>query len=164
MASATVKPSIIKHDFQGKIFDSNCAEIDVEAIEMHQEDGKLQNEIKLVSVKKSRDELFLSGKGNWYQTYFINTASLKVVEEDIFGFWLTFLRLIPIWRNNIRVYLGVKTCEVFLCLVAIVKVRSIMLTSNLFPLLNYVTGECHRFLHRGWPQYTPKRRFQYRNV
>ena len=64
MASATVKPSIIKHDVQGKIFDSNSAEIDVEAIEMHQEDGKLQNEIKLVSVKKSRDELFLSGRGN----------------------------------------------------------------------------------------------------
>ena len=45
------------------------------------------------------------------------------------------------------VYLGVKTCEVFLCFVAIVRVRSIMLTS-LFSLF-YVTGECHRFLHRG---------------
>ena len=46
-----------------------------------------------------------------------------------------------------RVYLGVKTCEVFLCFVAIVRDRSIMLTS-LFSLF-YVTGECHRFLHRG---------------
>ena len=45
------------------------------------------------------------------------------------------------------VYLGVNTCEVFLCLVAIVKVRFIMLTS-LFSFF-YVTGECHRFLHRG---------------
>ena len=45
------------------------------------------------------------------------------------------------------VYLGVKTCEDFLCFVAIVRVRSIMLTSLLS--LFYVTGECHRFLHRG---------------
>ena len=45
------------------------------------------------------------------------------------------------------VYLGVKTCEVFLCFVAIVRVRAIML-SSLFSLF-YVTGECHRFLHRG---------------
>ena len=41
------------------------------------------------------------------------------------------------------VYLGVKTCEVFLCFVAIVRVRAIVLTS-LFSLF-YVTGECHRF-------------------
>ena len=47
-----------------------------------------------------------------------------------------------------RVYLGVKTCEVFLCFVAIVRVRAIVLTS-LFSLF-YVTGEGHRFLHRGW--------------
>ena len=46
-----------------------------------------------------------------------------------------------------RVYLGVKTCEVFLCFVAIVRVRAIVLTS-LFSLF-YVTGEGHRFLHRG---------------
>ena len=36
-----------------------------------------------------------------------------------------------------RVYLGVKTCEVFLCLVAIVKVRFIMLTSLFFFLLRH---------------------------
>ena len=45
------------------------------------------------------------------------------------------------------VYLGVKTCEVFLCFVALVRVRAIVLTS-LFSLF-YVTGEGHRFLHRG---------------
>ena len=49
---------------------------------------------------------------------------------------------------DFRVYLGVKTCEVFLCFVAIVRVRSIML-SSLFSLFFYVTCECHRFLHRG---------------
>ena len=36
----------------------------VEAIEMDWEDGKLQNNIKLVSIEKSRDELLISGKGN----------------------------------------------------------------------------------------------------
>ena len=46
-----------------------------------------------------------------------------------------------------RVYLGVRTCELFLCFVAIVRVRAIMLTS-LFSLF-YVTGEFHKFLHRG---------------
>ena len=45
------------------------------------------------------------------------------------------------------VYLGVRTCELFLCFVAIVRVRVIMLTS-LFSLC-YVTREFHRFLHRG---------------
>ena len=45
--------------------------------------------------------------------------------------------------KNFRVYLGVKTCEVFLYFVATVRVRSILLTS-LFSLF-YVTGECHTF-------------------
>ena len=52
---------------------------------------------------------------------------------------------------NSWIYLGVKTCEVFLCFVAIVRVRAIVLTS-LFSLF-YVTGECHRFLHRGWAKF-----------
>ena len=55
---------LFKLDVQGKVFDSNCVEMGVEAIEMDWEDGKLQNNIKLVSIKKSRDELFTSGKGN----------------------------------------------------------------------------------------------------
>ena len=36
----------------------------VEAIEMDWDDGKLQNNIKLVSIERSRDELFIFGKGN----------------------------------------------------------------------------------------------------
>ena len=44
-------------------------------------------------------------------------------------------------------YLGVRTCELFLCFVAIIRVRAIMLTSLLS--LFYVTGEFHRFLNRG---------------
>ena len=49
--------------------------------------------------------------------------------------------------NLFWVYLGVRTCELFLCFLAIVRVRVIMLTS-LFSLF-YVTREFHRFLHRG---------------
>ena len=61
------------------------------------------------------------------------------------------------------VYLGVKTCEVFLCFVAIVRVRPITLTS-LFSLF-YVTGECHRFLHRGWAVFLGwKQDFKFRAV
>ena len=47
-------------------------------------------------------------------------------------------------QGFLGVYLGVRTCELFLCFVVIVRVRAIMLTS-----LFYVTGEFHRFLHRG---------------
>ena len=47
----------------------------------------------------------------------------------------------------IGVYLGVRTCELFLCFVAIVRVTAIVLIS-LFSLF-YVTREFHRFLHRG---------------
>ena len=49
--------------------------------------------------------------------------------------------------NNFRVYLGVRTCEVFLCFVTIIFLGSIVLTS-LFSLF-YVTCERDRFLHRG---------------
>ena len=45
------------------------------------------------------------------------------------------------------VYLGVKTCEVFLCFVTIMFVLSFVLTS-LFSLF-YVTRVGDRFLHRG---------------
>ena len=61
-------------------------------------------------------------------------------------------------RENIRVYLGVKTCEVFLCFLA---------TGYYFPWLYcvefsvaslyslfYVTREFHRFLHRGWAEHS----------
>ena len=50
-------------------------------------------------------------------------------------------------QHDIGVSLGVRTCELFLCLVAIVRVRAFVLTS-LFSLF-YVTGEFHRFLHGG---------------
>ena len=51
-----------------------------------------------------------------------------------------------IWRL-FRVYLGVRTYEVFLCFLAIMFVRSIVLAS-LFSLF-YVTRQRNRFLHRG---------------
>ena len=49
--------------------------------------------------------------------------------------------------EKVRVYLGVRTCEVYLCFVTIMFVLSIVLTS-LFSLF-YVTREGDRFLHRG---------------
>ena len=58
-----------------------------------------------------------------------------------------FLPVVSAVCITIWVYLGVRTCELFLCFVAIVRVRVIMLTS-LFSLF-YVTGEFLRFLHRG---------------
>ena len=62
-----------------------------------------------------------------------------------------FVKLRKFSRNqlsaNNRVYLGVRTCEVFLCLVTIIFLGSIVLTS-LFSLF-YVTCERNRFLHRG---------------
>ena len=45
---------------QGAFFDSNCVEMGAEAVEMDKEDGKLQNDIRLVSTERSRDELFTS--------------------------------------------------------------------------------------------------------
>ena len=47
----------------------------------------------------------------------------------------------------VGVYLGVRTCEVFLCFVTIMFVLSIVLTS-LFSLF-YVTREGNGFFHRG---------------
>ena len=44
---------LFKLDVQGNVFDSNCVEMGVEAVEMDWEDGKLQNDIKLVSIEKS---------------------------------------------------------------------------------------------------------------
>ena len=52
------------HHVQGEVFDSNCVEMGVKAVDLACEDGKLQNNIKLLSIEKSRDELFTSGKCN----------------------------------------------------------------------------------------------------
>ena len=49
---------------QGTFFDSNCVEMGGQAVEMDWEDGKLQNNIRLVSIEKSRNELFTSGNTN----------------------------------------------------------------------------------------------------
>ena len=47
-------------------------------------------------------------------------------------------------------FLGVRTCELFLCFAPVVFFASIVLTS-LFSLF-YIIREFHRFLHRGWTQ------------
>ena len=71
-------------------------------------------------------------------------------------------------RENIRVYLGVKTCEVFLCFLA---------TGYYFPWLYcvefsvaslyslfYLTREFHRFLHRGWAEHSVGCKFRIQNL
>ena len=73
------------------------------------------------------------------------TCSIKRVNSNL------SLSRVFVYRK-LRVSLGVRTCELFLCFVAIVRVRAIVLTS-LFSVF-YVTGEFHRFLHRGGAQIT----------
>ena len=48
-------------------------------------------------------------------------------------------------NGKIGVYLGVRTCEIFRCFVAIVRLRVYYVEFFVF----FVTGEFHRFLHRG---------------
>ena len=64
-------------------------------------------------------------------------------KEDLACIFLSHV----LWIETGGVYLGVKTCEVFLCFVTIVFVLSFVLTS-LFSLF-YVTREGDRFLHQG---------------
>ena len=63
--------------------------------------------------------------------------------------------------QQLGVYLGVRTCELFLCLIPFVFLGFIVLTS-LFSLF-YVTGEFNRFLHRGWATIRPKESVAIRN-
>ena len=56
------KSQDFKHDAQGKVFDSNCVEMGVEAIEMDYEDGEHQNNMKLEPTEKSWEKLFTSGR------------------------------------------------------------------------------------------------------
>ena len=55
---------LLKHDVRVKFFDSNCVETGVEAAEMDLQYGKLSNDTKLMSIEKSRDELFTSAKAS----------------------------------------------------------------------------------------------------
>ena len=50
-------------------------------------------------------------------------------------------------RCKYRVYLDVKTCEVFLCFLAIIFLGSIVLTSQWLLCIHCFTREFHRFLH-----------------
>ena len=62
----------------------------------------------------------------------------------------------PSRNSTLWVYLGVRTCELFLCFAPFVFLGSIVLTS-LFSLF-YVTREFNRFLHRGWANLFSSRR------
>jgi len=54
---------------------------------------------------------------------------------------------VPETSRGFTMYLGVRTCEVFFCFVAIVMVR--VYCVDFFVLFVNVTGECCRFLHQG---------------
>ena len=66
---------LFKLDVQRKVFDSNCVEMGVEAVEMDWEDGKLYSDTKLMWIENSRDLLFTSGKGKLQNN--IKLVSLK---------------------------------------------------------------------------------------
>ena len=70
-----------------------------------------------------------------------------IYERVWFYFWLDE-KVAWIFQPLIGVYLGLKTCEDFLCFVAIVRVR-VYCVDFLFSLF-HVTGELYRFLHWGW--------------
>ena len=59
-------------------------------------------------------------------------------------------KLLTALRNS-WVYLGVRTCELFICFAPFVFLSSIVQTSS-FPLF-HVTREFNRFLHRGWAKF-----------
>ena len=88
---------------------------------------------------------YVCTKGGFFQIYSISGIQIC-------------LKHITNKRENIRVYLGVKTCEVFLCF---------LVTGYYFPWLYcvefsvvslyslfYVAWEFHRFLHRGWAEHS----------
>ena len=62
--------------------------------------------------------------------------------------WLSNIRnkTSELWK--LRVYHGVRICELFLCFAPFVFLGCFVLTSLFF--LFYVTRELNRFLHRGW--------------
>ena len=74
-----------------------------------------------------------------------NGAYRGVRTCEVFLCFVAIVRVRVLTLLRNGAYLGVRSCEVFLCFVAIVSVR--VLTS-LFSLF-YITGECYRFFHRG---------------
>ena len=85
---------------------------------------------------------FVSKRCTFDSACFLNVT----VSENVSNSWL-----VTCW-----IYLGVKTCEVFLCFVTIMFVLSFILTS-LFSLF-YVAREGDRFLHRGWAHLLGRRK------
>ena len=99
--------------------------------------------LKFNQNKTSYRELF------WYTTTKINKRLLyktcwSINCPCISMYWIT----LPHDLLQFGVYLGVRTCKLFLCFVPFVFLGFIVLTS--FFSLFYVTGEFNRFLRRGW--------------
>ena len=91
----------------------------------------------------------------FYLVYIIGKKNLTkktfIVEPSFFTSWTITSKKCTrahVQENkSIWVYLGLRTCELFLCFVPFIFLGFIVLTS-LFSLF-YVTGEFNRFLHRG---------------
>ena len=66
----------------------------------------------------------------------------------VHGIWLSSIPSRSLLATQFRVYLGVRTCELFLCFAPFVFL-GFSVSTSLFPLL-YVTREFHRFVHRRW--------------
>lgn len=87
--------------------------------------------LSMSGVKEN--SLFFSGSGNFFNKASPGNDSIcACFSANISTQESSFTESGPVTRLSSGVYLVIKTCEVFLCYVAIVRVRSIKLTS-LFP-------------------------------
>ena len=103
-----------------------------------------------VNVDSSKEDLLLQhcfwGGGGGGETQKIERLQNDVSPAGIFS-WSSGAKTFGqhCMYPKIKVFLGVRTCEVFVCSLAIVRVRVYYL--DFFVFIFYVTGECHRFLH-----------------
>ena len=91
--------------------------------------------------RRRRNRKRCRNRNVWTKPYISRNPSLGAF-NTLVQFWTSSMN----WK--VGVYLGVKTCEVFLCFVTNMFVLSSVLTS-LFSLF-YLTRVGDRFLHRGW--------------
>ena len=118
----------------GWVFVSKCHSINFEGIlETNHKHWRLNSQHRAKLIYHVPNLLF------WDQ---VISAFLRGLRENV----VNLLNFVDV-SATCWVSLDVRTCELFVSFVAIVRVRAIVLTS-LFSLF-HVTGEFHRFLHRG---------------
>ena len=105
--------------------------------------------VKDSDVNGGRDVKDRGVNGCVFENVFLLLNKEQTIPSE-FSHSNTFVTLLVLARfvsAQFSVYLGVRTCELFLCFAPFVFLGFIVLTS-LFSLF-YVTRECNRFLHRG---------------